>query len=317
MRKLLPGVVLLAVTLAPTLAAAQEDNAATAFALFEEGRHLVSEGKPEQACPKLLASEQLVAKVSTLPNLADCYERTGRLASAWVRYVEAGALAQRLGQADREAFAKERAAALEPKLPRLTIGAPPGGIAAGLTVKRDGAPVLAAVLGTAVPVDPGSHTIEATIPGKQPWLTTVEIAAGATSTVTIPAPTEPPTPVEPSPQARPSSFPFGTLGVAVGSAGLVGLGVGAVFGGVAVSKKNQADSSGCNGNLCSMFAGPLRNDALSAATASTVAFVAGGVLLAGGTALWLLAPARARHSAVLVTPSAGPGGGGIAVAGRW
>src|SRR5690348_1000013 len=72
---------------------------ATAEALFEEGRKLMAEGKVAEACPKFADSEQLDASSSTLLNLASCYEKLGRTASAWATYREAASLANANGRA--------------------------------------------------------------------------------------------------------------------------------------------------------------------------------------------------------------------------
>lgn len=332
MRCLLAGVVLVVVASTAASARAQGDDAAAAYALFEEGRRLVAAGNLTEACPKLVASQRLVPKVSTLLNLADCYERSGRTASAWARYAEAAAMAKQLGQSDRETFAGERAALLEPKVSRVTIVAP---AVAGLLLKRDGVEVIAGVVGTAVPVNPGTHTVEASAPGKRPWSTTIEVAPAASPTVTVPALEDeapppataaatppvfaPPPVVTPPSETTPSSgsSAWRTVGLVVGGAGVAGLGVGAALGGVAIAKNNQAESSGCNGSRCTSAAAPLRNDARSTAVASTVTFVASGVFAAGGAALWLLAPRSSGDGSVQVTASVGPGMSGMLLRGRW
>ena len=88
-----------------------------------------------------------------------------------------------------------------------------------------------------------------------------------------------------------SALPY--VGYGVVGAGVVGLGIGTIFGLTAIAKKDTAscDASGA----CA--AGPLA-DATSAARVSTVAFVAGGVLLAGGLALILFAPSARSRAAV-------------------
>jgi tetratricopeptide (TPR) repeat protein len=81
-----------------------------------------------------------------------------------------------------------------------------------------------------------------------------------------------------------------TVGIVTGTVGLVGLGVGAVAGVVAMNKNNDAGKL-CNGNACtSQDAITLTSDARSAASVSTVSFIAGGALLVSGAALFLFAP---------------------------
>ena len=89
--------------------------------------------------------------------------------------------------------------------------------------------------------------------------------------------------------------------------------MGTYFGFDAISKNNASNQSGCSGNACTAAAYGTRQDAKSSATLSTVSFVAGGLLAAGGVTLWLLAPRG--DAAVQVTPVALAGGAGMTVAG--
>ena len=54
-----------------------------AEALFEEGRRLVAAGSFVDACPKFADSQRLDPSPGTLLNLASCYEKLGRSATAW------------------------------------------------------------------------------------------------------------------------------------------------------------------------------------------------------------------------------------------
>ncbi len=163
--------------------------------LFVEGRALMAQQQFEAACPKLQASLELDPASGTQINLARCYEKLGKLASAWRHYREASDRAVRDGNTERAQAARKFAAELEPRLPRLIIklrspAGPPGvpglpGLPA-LIVRRDGMPVSAALFGTAVYVDPGPHEVTAAAPGRAPFSTTVTVAEAATSTVEIP-----------------------------------------------------------------------------------------------------------------------------------
>ena len=84
----------------PGAALAQSaDTRAAAAVLFEDGRKLKDEGKLAEACPKLEESQRLDPGIGTLYHLADCYERSGRTASAWVGPAPAG---RWIGSAARE-----------------------------------------------------------------------------------------------------------------------------------------------------------------------------------------------------------------------
>jgi thioredoxin-like negative regulator of GroEL len=67
-----------------------QDNSAAVEGLFAEGKKLAAEGKLAEACPKFLASYNLENRSGALLNLADCYEKTGQLATAWARFLDYG-----------------------------------------------------------------------------------------------------------------------------------------------------------------------------------------------------------------------------------
>jgi hypothetical protein len=320
------------------LCAAAQDTEATATALFDSGRKLMSERRYAEACPKLAESERLAPSGGTLINLAECYEHTGQSASAWAAWKEAAGRANAAGKASAEKSALARATALEPSLAKLTVTVDPGSDVPGLEVKRDGVPVGRGELGTALPVDPGTHLVEATAPKKQPWSTKIDVAAkqsDARVTVALvdavdatPAPptnggveaVPSPSPVAPSTQVDTSSG-LGTqktLAIVVGVAGVVGLGVGGTFGLVAKSDNDQAKENCRTSTFCSPRGLSLTNDAKNAATLSDVAFGVGAAALVGGAALWLTAPRTGPStSGVRATPVVGPSYAGAAVDAWW
>ena len=142
--------------------------------------------KYADACPKFEESLRLDQGMGTQFNLAHCWEKLGRTASAWALFLDVAAAARAGNQPDREAAAKERAAALEPKLTRLRITFPEP--APEAKIYRDGQEVGKAAWGTAMPVDPGSHLIRVTARGKQDWTQDVKVpATSRTFSVTVPA----------------------------------------------------------------------------------------------------------------------------------
>jgi hypothetical protein len=103
------------------------------------------------------------------------------------------------------------------------------------------------------------------------------------------------------------------LAIVAGSVGVVGVGIGAIFGLQALSKKNDAQNA-CP-NVCSDQQGADRwSDAKSTATVSTVAFIAGGVALGGAAALWFTAK---PESASAPSTQLGLGLGTIQWKGTW
>jgi len=295
-----PGWAALALCLALSghaLAEPTAEDKAAAESLFQDALKLIRDNKYTEACPKLEASNKLDPAVGTLFNLGDCYEHTGRTASAWSTFGEARRLAERLK--DRRATdAAEREKALEPKLAKLAVqvAEKPD----GLVILRDKKPIDTALLGTAVPVDPGKHTIEAQAPGREPWSTVVDVPDGpgtvtmnvpplAAARVTGPGPTATGEPVRPPPSGMSTQK---IVGLSVGGVGVAGMIVGGIFGGLAAAKVSDSAPFCVQGNpvRCSEPGLALRREANELANVSNVGFAAGAVLTIGGVLLFLLAP---------------------------
>jgi len=171
--------------LAISPAHAQTDSAA-ARALFSEGRELMDKDRFEEACPKLEESLRLDHGMGTQFNLAHCWDKVGRTASAWALFLDVAAAARASNQPQRETAARERAKALEPKLTRIRIEVPE--VVPDMKVVRGDKEVGRAAWGTAMPIDPGDHVIRVTAPGKRPWLHELKVPAVArTFSVSVPA----------------------------------------------------------------------------------------------------------------------------------
>jgi hypothetical protein len=290
-------------------ALADSGDAAVAEALFAEGKKLMDEGKYAEACPKLAESQRLDPGTGTLLNLATCYEDAGQVASAWSTWLYAASSARTAGQADREALARERASALEAKLGRLTIVVPADQRPEGLAVQRDGIDLSATTWGTALPTDAGEHRIIAKAPGYEPYEGTAIVQDGQTTEITIPAlvplPEPPPTATVATPAATPAepAPPKNTkpLGFVLGGVGLVGLGVGSVFGILAIDMNNQskANCGTINVNQCDATGVAQRNDALTYGNISTVAFIAGAAFTAVGVYFVVRSPKKGTTAAAL------------------
>jgi hypothetical protein len=320
---------------APRLAAAQASpqDQAVAQSLYDDAKKLMAASKWSDACPKLEESQRLDPTPVTEFYLADCYERAGRTASAWTTFLDLAAKEHNTGgpkSAERERVAREHARALEPKLSHLVIDVPVTTRVPGLVVKRDGEVVRDGQWGTQVAVDPGKHTIEASAPGKTAWSTTQDVQGQGSSTtvrveglVDVPVAVGQGTPLKSGvvdpPRPLPSNgSPLKTVGLVVGGVGVAGLIAGAIFGVEALSKNSSANSGHCGGSLgsandCDSTGVSLRHDAVTFGNVSTVAFIAGGVLAAGGATLFLVAPS----SHVEVGAGAGAGSAGVLVRGTF
>jgi hypothetical protein len=313
--------------------------------LFDDAGQLLTAGRIAEACPKYAESQRLDPQLGTLLHLADCYVKVGKSASAWASFKDAQEIAH--GRSDpREAKIAERIAALEKSLSTLTITI--ADATPNLEVRQDGALVGKAAWGSPSPIDPGPHAITVRAPGKKPWTGSVEVAAGPTaarvdvpvleaepnppatadSTATNPATNPPPptdanaaSPVGSEPRANSRVARTQTIaGYSLIGAGVVGLGVGLVFAIQHSSKLNDRDSV-CPSGVCPQAElgadqakiNQLTSEARSAGTVSTVGFVAGGLLAAGGVALVVIGH---RHTeGVAVSPWVGPRLSGVALSG--
>jgi hypothetical protein len=110
----------------------------------------------------------------------------------------------------------------------------------------------------------------------------------------------------------------------VGGVGVAGVAAGAITGLMAISsvssQKNDCHSSAPGDCVNHAQALQDHDSASTLSTVSTVAFIAGGALLATGAVLFFTAPRSTEGSQaarVEVIPSAAPGWAGLSVAGRF
>ena len=185
-------------------------------------------------------------------------------------------------------------------------------------VTMDGEVVANHLEGSALALDPGSHrfTFEAT---EQPPLTeTLILHEGEQNrreSVTLESPRPAPAPAPPTappaaapgvstdatmpPRSEQSGHGRRVLGLVVGSAGLAGVAAGGIFGALTFSTWSKANSE-CPSHMgCPTSATNDRSSAVTFGTVSTVAFIAGGALLAGGLTLYVTAPKDRAPSVAL------------------
>lgn len=314
----------------PPAAAQQAAELATAEALFDDGLRLMREGQYEQACPKFEQSLEIDTGIGATLWLADCYEKSGRLASAWTTFRQAAWLAQQ-GKDERQRVAQDKLEALEPRVPKLTVEVAKGGERSDLKVSRDGVEVAPEAWGVSIPVDPGKHEIVAESPGREPWRTTVTLREGEQRNVSIPLlarRVSKPTSQAGLGSAAPSQHDTGAhasgraqawVGWGLVGLGAVSMGVGGYYGLQAKAKFDDS-KAGCSGNVCSPEGGLLRSEAQDAANRSTLLFAVGAAVAVGGGVTLLLAPDAADPAAdkgVALVPTVGPSAGGLAAAGRF
>jgi hypothetical protein len=326
MRRLLACAVVFSASVTTAGARADDANASSADRLFNEANGLVQTGHYAEACPKFEQSQKLDPAIGTQFNLADCFEHVGRTASAYLLFGKVADLARETGKVERERSARARATALEPKLAHLKVTPAPSSQQEGLELREDDRPLARSDWGRPVPVDPGSHAVSASAPGRLPWHESVKVAAGATVELTAPALAR--TEETPPPVAVSTWNTQKTLAVMAAGVGVVGVAVGSVAGLLSLSKHSAAEGACPSATYhfqCPTAAGQNDwNSASSLGTVSTIAFIAGGVGVVAASLLWLTAPSgpaasppSGASSPIEVAPMVGTRSTGLALRTTW
>ncbi len=326
------------VALSPAIAFADASAAAQAAAREAEGRRLMATRDYAAACAKLAESQSLAPRAGTALDLGTCYEREGKLASAWAAYKSSAAAAVAAHQKPRAVAARKSMTRLEARLSRLTINVADGARASGLEVRCDDEAIDASDWGTAIPRDGGGHDIQASAPGKKSWRTHVDLKAnGQNLAVEVPpldddgpSPSRLAKAPAPAPASEGAAEPESgsgdnaahpgqtqrVVGVVVGSAGILGIAAGIIAGINANSANGDLKSACGNGPVCTADNGPsLHDSATTWATVSTIAFIAGGAAVAAGAVLYITAPHGGSSVSVGLAPASQ--GSGLSLIGRF
>lgn len=300
-----------------------QPSGAQADVLFARGRQLMDAGKLAEACAAFEASNKLEPSTATVILLATCREKNGQLASAWGLLLQAErelrGVVDPNGVKLRESV-KDRAAALAPRLSKLTIVVAPANQVAQLEILRDNDRVEPGAWNQALPIDGGTYKVSARAPERREWTTTVTLRAEGdvqvveVPTLAAPVVTPPPSvsrvaPATPVPAApAPSPAHSFVLPIAVG-AGAVLLGGGALA--VHLSANGIYDDATAAGDPTVQYDRWQRaNGRRHLAQGLGL-----GALAAAGVAAYLFV--RAGRDEVVVTPTATSDGAGAILAGTW
>lgn len=286
-----------------------------AEALFSEGRALMEQQDYAKACRKLEESYRLDPVTGAQFALALCHEKEGRLASAWVEFMEVASRANAEGYAEREKTAREHAEALKGKLSYVRIAVDPETASLPeLVITRDGIALGAAAWGTSLPIDAGEHVVSATAPEHEPWTTRFTIGVEPEqSSVLVPKLTR-----RVAPAAAPVSAvkeepvtlfglqpsPLRYVGVTLGGAGVACLGLAtySLIRAAAKQTASDADCGGADNNDCGPAGERDRLAAIESAQLATVSSIAGAALLGAGVGLLLFGAPSDGSPEVAVGP---------------
>jgi hypothetical protein len=166
-------------------------------------------------------------------------------------------------------------------------------------------------VGAPIAADVGQHLILAKSAGRADGRFEVSTSEGGTAEVPVEPGAPLPTPAATSETRASESVAPGSAGVetsgapvpvagggssstqrwiayGLGGLGIVGVGLGTAWGVQAINAKNEP---GCQSGVCSSdAAAQVQRDGHAAGDRSTVAFIAGGALVAAGVVLWLTSP---------------------------
>jgi hypothetical protein len=296
------------------------DDPEAGLAEFEAGRALEEQGRYAEALPHLLESLRLHAELETLAHLAASEEHLLKFVDARTHWVEAEERAALEGNLKLRDAAASELALLEKRTPRLALKLAPGSPST-VEVLRDGTVLGSISPGLPLPTDPGDHTIVVRAKGHADASTHVALAEGEEQQVVLnvgPEVAEPDAPARGASVAPASADPHRLgaqriVAVAAASAGGASLVLGTIFGVAALTTWGNAEadcSAGCAPNSMPQTE---RSHALTDATVSTAGFVAGGVLVALGAALWLSAPSSQESA----RPTGTRGVSGVALVPAW
>jgi serine/threonine-protein kinase len=325
---------ILAIVLLSSFPALAQPSKVVAEQLFNQGRELAKANKWAEACPKFEASLRQDPTLGTKLNLATCYERIGKLASAWAMYRDAAEAAAKAGDTRRRDHAKQSADALLPRLPKLALQAP-ASAPEGLVVQRAGAIVDPAELGLEVYVDPGECEVVATAPGHLAFSTKLFLKEGETKTLPLPTlEREQAAPPPPAPdmvkdattttatsrlELREGPRTRKALSAGVATVGLLAVGAGLGFG--ASASRLFDDAKALCGEDLSCSPETYDRDkrmvdrARTYATTSTLLVSAGGVAIAASAFLYFTSPREQRPASARLVPIATGDSAGLAIAG--
>lgn len=300
---------ILALSLVTSAAFAQSDaDKATARQLAVEGQDALDKKDFKTAEDRFRRADQLFHAPTLALGLARAYAANGKFVEAQETYnriiregVPAGAPAAFQNAVDS---AKTEVQTVVGKIGSVLI------VVTGAEnpkVTLDDQPFPTAALGVKRAANPGLHVVRASADGYKPAETKVTVVEGGSANAALTLEKDPnavvavaPTPTPGQASANPSPTPppqepsgggssTKTIGIVLMGVGGVGLAAGAVTGILAMGKHSDLEKA-CPGGKCASDKQSDVDSYNSLGLISTIGFVAGGVLAAGGAVLFFTAP---------------------------
>jgi len=312
--------------------AAPKTGLETALADAEAGRFA-------DACPAIRRSYREDPRASTLFQLAECYRKWGRIATAAVHYEDYLAAYDKLTDTEQkderahEEIASKQRELIEKQIPKVVLRVPRDAPETTRVLRRpqeDGPPIPVAI-GVPLLIDPGEHVLTTEVPGRASVFTKFSVKVGENKTVEVeipPAsgkidPTNKAKPLQPVPSMMPVLDP-GISGrrvaaYALGGVGAVGI-LGGLVSGVITWGQKPTIEKNCRGKICNPTGEAAKDTAGITGLISSVAFPLGIVALGGGAILYFTEPPPSKFGSLReqkYSVGAAVGAGTLEVDVRW
>jgi hypothetical protein len=316
-------------TTMPRVVPAAEPTAAeiaAALELFQEGLRLEEKRDWSGALDRF----RRVAAVKTTPqvrfHIALCLENLGKLVDALVEFQRAQRDAVETGATNVSTNAPKHISDLRERIPRVIVALPSG--VSDPSVSIDGTTVAAALVGTAVPLDPGPHTLVVEAKGRRSFTKSFELTERApplTIDVELPeetdagGPSPGPDPDRKGPKdEKPtrSALPFVVGGI--GLAALAGGGVMYALRGSTITELEEA--CGPTRDRCPDDKRALADRGQTYTTVGNVLLGVGVVAVGAAVVLYVTGgPSKSSSSSAraMIQPTVGPGTFGLGLSGAF
>jgi tetratricopeptide (TPR) repeat protein len=299
--------IILACCALPGIASADPEKQKRADQLFVEGRQLLNNKQPAEACEKFkeaIALDPVAA--GTMLNLGLCNEELEKYHSALVWYRRAQTRASETNLPDHESAAKEHASKLASLVPAIALDFTPP--VKGAHVKVDGDKVEDKDFAH-IELDPGHHIIEVRAPGKKTANVDFEVEARKTSKAATDklvqismVDGEADVIVDPGKKRRRIAYGLGAAGIATLAFTLT----------YCIVERLDYNSAKDSGDI-----GAANNDVHHLRTVGTTTFFVGAALVGAAAYLYFTAPEKPVAEQTAWAPIVGPDQLGFAVSGSF
>jgi hypothetical protein len=170
--------------------------------LFSEALQLAKDGEFAEAVAKFKASYQLDPTLGTLLGLAMSEEKAGLVASSYAHYNELLDLSRQAGDSKREQQARAGIEDTKSRLPWLALSTSTP-LPEQSVIQLDEREIPLAAVGSALPLDPGEHSLHVKTPDGASFDRRFRLEEGGKLTVELELIQAP---VKPPPSADPGSY---------------------------------------------------------------------------------------------------------------